>query len=78
MILFVKKVLFMLKFITMTIKITDDCINCESCEAECPNNAIYVPEENRRFSDGTSMTDDTENQYLSDDFFYCCRQMYRM
>ena len=42
----------------MAIKITDDCINCESCEAECPNNAIYVPEENRRFSDGTSMTDD--------------------
>ena len=36
---------------------------------ECPNN-IYAPEENWRFSDGTTMTDDTENQYLSDEFFY--------
>ena len=21
--------------------ITDECINCDVCEAECPNNAIY-------------------------------------
>ena len=70
MILFVKKALFLHKFRIMAIKITDDCINCEACEAECPNNAIYAPEENWRFSDGTTMTDDSENQYLSDEFFY--------
>ena len=39
----------------MAIKITDDCINCEACEPECPNNAIYAPEENWKFSDGTTM-----------------------
>ena len=42
----------------MAIKITDDCINCEACEPECPNNAIYAPEENWKFSDGTTMQDD--------------------
>lgn len=25
----------------MAIKITDDCINCGSCELKCPNMAIY-------------------------------------
>ncbi len=25
----------------MAVKITDDCIACGACEAECPNNAIY-------------------------------------
>ena len=25
----------------MAIKITDECINCGACEAECPNTAIY-------------------------------------
>ena len=39
----------------MAIKITDDCINCEACEPECPNNAIYAPEESWRFSDGTTI-----------------------
>ena len=24
----------------MALKITDDCISCGACEAECPNNAI--------------------------------------
>ncbi|MCY0881821.1 MAG: YfhL family 4Fe-4S dicluster ferredoxin [Firmicutes bacterium] len=24
----------------MALKITEDCINCGACEAECPNNAI--------------------------------------
>ena len=53
----------------MAIKIIDDCINFEACESEYPNNAIYVLEANWRFSDGTTMTNDTDNQYLSDDFF---------
>lgn len=25
----------------MALKITDECINCDICEPECPNDAIY-------------------------------------
>lgn len=25
----------------MSLHITDECINCDVCEPECPNNAIY-------------------------------------
>lgn len=25
----------------MALMITDECINCDVCEAECPNDAIY-------------------------------------
>ncbi|MCK5881365.1 MAG: YfhL family 4Fe-4S dicluster ferredoxin [Sinobacterium sp.] len=25
----------------MALKITDECINCDVCEPECPNEAIY-------------------------------------
>ena len=25
----------------MALKITDECINCDVCEPECPNQAIY-------------------------------------
>ena len=52
----------------MAIKITEDCINCEACEPECPNNAIYAPEESWKFSDGTSMQDDEEHDAKSDEF----------
>ncbi len=55
----------------MAIKITEDCINCEACEPECPNNAIYPPEQAWRFSDGTTMQDDKErNDQMSEEFFY--------
>ena len=54
----------------MAIKITDDCINCEACEPECPNNAIYAPEESWKLSDGTTMSDDSEKEAESDEFFY--------
>jgi ferredoxin len=27
--------------ITMALMITDQCINCDVCEPECPNDAIY-------------------------------------
>ena len=26
----------------MALFITDECINCDVCEPECPNNAIYM------------------------------------
>ncbi|MGI9274406.1 MAG: YfhL family 4Fe-4S dicluster ferredoxin [Endozoicomonas sp.] len=29
----------------MSLKITDDCINCDVCEPECPNSAISPGEE---------------------------------
>jgi len=29
----------------MSLKITDDCINCAVCEPECPNEAIFEGEE---------------------------------
>ena len=29
----------------MALKITDECINCDVCEPECPNAAIYAGEE---------------------------------
>ncbi len=55
----------------MAIKITEDCINCEACEPECPNNAIYPPEQSWRFSDGTTMQDDKERtDQMSEEFFY--------
>lgn len=40
----------------MAIKITDECINCGACEPECPNNAIYEPAENWKYSDGTNLS----------------------
>ena len=29
----------------MALRITDECINCDVCEPECPNNAIYQGQE---------------------------------
>ena len=29
----------------MALKITEECINCDVCEPECPNAAIYMGEE---------------------------------
>ena len=29
----------------MSLMITDDCINCDVCEPECPNGAIYQGED---------------------------------
>ena len=39
----------------MAIIITDECINCGACEAECPNNAIYEGADDWRYNDGTSL-----------------------
>ena len=54
----------------MAIIITDDCINCGACEPECPNNAIYEPDVEWRWSDGTNMSDDTEQKPVSDEFYF--------
>ncbi|HCN71453.1 MAG TPA: ferredoxin, partial [Pusillimonas sp.] len=29
----------------MALHITDECINCDVCEPQCPNEAIYMGEE---------------------------------
>ncbi len=47
----------------MSIMITDDCIACGACEAECPNNAIYSP------GDAWSMGG-KEYPAISDDYTY--------
>ena len=39
----------------MAIRITEDCINCGACEAECPNTAIYEGGVDWNFSEGTSL-----------------------
>ncbi len=39
----------------MSIKITDECINCGACEPECPNNAIYEGGVEWAMADGTSL-----------------------
>ncbi|ACY40175.1 4Fe-4S ferredoxin iron-sulfur binding protein [Blattabacterium sp. (Blattella germanica) str. Bge] len=39
----------------MSIKITEECINCGACEPECPNHAIYEGGKKWRMSDGTSL-----------------------
>jgi ferredoxin len=56
----------------MAIKITEDCINCGACEAECPNNAIYEPDILWKMSDGTNVKDDIERSDggFSDEFYY--------
>lgn len=39
----------------MAIIITEECINCGACEPECPNTAIYEPDEPWSFADGTEL-----------------------
>jgi ferredoxin len=40
----------------MAIKITDDCINCDACISECPNTAIYEPDQEYSYADGTKLS----------------------
>lgn len=66
----------------MAIIITDECINCDACISECPNNAIYEPDTKWMYSEGTSLNGDVttpsgksfnadeENDPVSDEFFY--------
>jgi ferredoxin len=40
----------------MAIKINTECIVCNACLPECPNNAIYEPGTEWSLKDGTSIT----------------------
>jgi len=62
--------------------INDDCINCDACVPECPNNAIYEPDDEWSYADGTNLSGtvklwdgrevdaDAKNEPLSDEFFF--------
>lgn len=67
----------------MAIIITDECINCDACISECPNNAIYEPDSEWAYSDETSLSGsitlpssgsdvDAEemNEAVSDEFYF--------
>ena len=67
----------------MAIIITDECINCDACISECPNNAIYEPGDDWSYADETALSgmvtvpssgDEVDagasNAALSDEFYY--------
>lgn len=66
----------------MAIIITDECINCDACISECPNNAIYEPDTQWNYADGTKLKgkikkpngteDDAEERHsaISDEFYF--------
>ncbi|MBK5214350.1 MAG: 4Fe-4S dicluster domain-containing protein [Flavobacteriaceae bacterium] len=66
----------------MALLITDECINCDACISECPNNAIYEPDEKWSYSDETSLSGmvttlngnevdaNAENEPVSDEFYF--------
>lgn len=66
----------------MAIIITDECINCDACIVECPNNAIYEPDQEWAYSDETTLSGivtlpngeevnaDDMNEPVSDEFYF--------
>ena len=66
----------------MAIIITDECINCDACISECPNNAIYEPDAKWSYADGSSLSGmvttpggkdvdaSEEHDPISDEFFF--------
>jgi ferredoxin len=66
----------------MALMITEECIVCNACEPECPNNAIYEPGVSWRYADGTgligqiefgdgdSVAADAAQKPISDEFYY--------
>jgi len=51
----------------MAIMITAECINCNACEPECPNNAIFEPNIQWNFAAGTKLTEiELEDGSVSD------------
>ncbi len=66
----------------MAIIITDECINCDACVEECPNHAIYEPDQEWSFSEKTELSGmvttpsgqevdaDKENEPVSDEFYF--------
>ncbi len=66
----------------MSLTITDRCINCGYCKAECPNEAIYEPGMRWSMAEGTTLAGEVElydgrrvnaNEYqepISDQYYF--------
>ena len=66
----------------MAIIITDECINCDACISECPNHAIYEPDQEWSYAEDTALSGtmttlngdeadaDEENDPISDEFYF--------
>ena len=66
----------------MAIIITDECINCDACISECPNHAIYEPDQEWSYAEDTALSgtatlpngdevySDEENDPVSDEFYF--------
>ena len=66
----------------MAIIITDECINCDACISECPNHAIYEPDQEWSYAEDTSLSGtvtlpngddadaDEERDPVSDEFYF--------
>jgi len=49
----------------MAYLITDDCIDCNACEIECPNNAIYAPGEEWELNGAKHEALNTAHTYIA-------------
>ena len=49
----------------MAYLITDDCIDCNACEIECPNNAIYTPGEEWELNGESHEALNTTHTYIA-------------
>lgn len=54
----------------MAAKITEDCISCDACAPECPNNAIYPGGDPWNMAEGTNSEDSDEKEALETDYYY--------
>lgn len=52
--------------------ITDDCINCEACNTECPNSAIYNAGESYTFKGTTYAPLSEEHSFIVPDICDNC------
>ncbi len=48
----------------MAVIITEDCISCNACQAECPNNAIYGAGETYNYGGEEKDTLNDEHTYI--------------
>ena len=59
----------------MSMKITDDCINCGACAAECPVEAIYEPGESKMIDDKKIEVHSTEHYIIVNDICDECSEI---
>jgi ferredoxin len=58
----------------MSLKITEECINCGACQSECPNDAIYPGGEDWEFKGESHGAEDAgpfgATGFYSSDYYY--------